>query len=189
MNAKIRTAIILAAVTLSLGLFTLEQSVSAQSAQSTRGWFGSRGNSALSASTQSATGNCMALKGRGVQVFDPVLGVVSGPVTNAGILNGTLEDVINFAAGFVFTPDPTVVSYTTDLTITTNHGQLRASPVTTQSVVTGAGAEWGNINPNTSTGRFAGATGMIFITFKPVGDPSIGPYEAEIAGEICFADE
>lgn len=114
---------------------------------------------------------------------------MSGPVTNAGILNGTLEDVINFDAGFVSTPDPNVVAYTTALTITTIHGQLKASPVTTQSIVTGAGAEWGNINPNTSTGRFAGATGMIFITFKSVGDPSIGPYEAEITGEICFANE
>ena len=186
MNAKTRTAMTLAAAMLCLGLFPLDQSASAQSA---RGWFGQRGNSTPSSSAQTANSNCRALKGRGVQVFDPVLGVVSGPVTNAGILNGTLEDVINFAAGFVFTPDPTVVAYTTDLTITTNQGQLKASPVTTQSVITGAGAEWGAINPTTSTGRFAGATGMIFITFKPVGDPSTGPYEGEIAGEICFANE
>ena len=186
MNAKTRTTMTLAAAMLCLGLFPLCQSALAQSA---RGWFGPRGNTAPSTSTQSNNGDCRAIKGRGIQVFDPVLGVVSGPVTNAGILNGTLDDVINFAAGFVFTPDPTVVTYTTDLTITTNHGQLKASPVTTQSVITGAGAEWGTINPNTSTGRFAGATGMIFITFKPVGDPSVGPYQAEIASEICFADE
>ena len=112
-----------------------------------------------------------------------------GQVTNAGILNGTMEDVINFDAGFVFTPDPNVVAYTTDLTLTTSHGQLKVSPVTTQSIVTGAGAEWGKINPDTSTGIFAGATGMIFISFQPVGDPSIGPYEAEITGEICFAND
>jgi hypothetical protein len=82
----------------------------------------------------------------------------------------------------------TVVAYTTDLTITTIHGQLKVTPVTTQSIVTGAGTEWGNINPTTSTGRFAGATGLIFITFKPIGDPSIGPYEAEFSGEICLAN-
>ncbi|HYV06892.1 MAG TPA: hypothetical protein VFB82_20015 [Blastocatellia bacterium] len=186
MNAKTRTLMILPAVTLCLGLFPFHQSASAQSA---RGWFGPRTPAPWALAQTANNSNCRALKGKGVQVFDPVLGVVSGPVTNAGILNGTLEDVINFAAGFIFTPDPTVISYTTDLTITTNHGQLRASPVTTQSVITGAGAEWGAINPNTSTGRFAGATGMIFITFKPVGDPSVGPYEAVIAGEICLADE
>ena len=105
----------------------------------------------------------------------------------AGVLNGQLEDVINFGAGFIFTPDPTVISYTTGLTITTLWGQLKASPVTTQSVVTGSGAEWGSIDPDTSTGKFAGATGLIFVHFKPVGDPSVGPYEAEITAEICFA--
>jgi hypothetical protein len=167
MNAKIRTGMALVVVIWIMGLTPLEQSTSAHSENS----------------------NCGTLKGRGVQVFDPVSGAVSGPVTNAGILNGTLEDVINFGAGFVLTPDPNVVAYTTDLTITTIHGQLRAGMVTTQSTVTGAGAEWGTINPNTSTGRFAGATGMILISFRPVGDPSVGPYETEITGEICFANE
>ena len=122
-----------------------------------------------------------------MQVFDPSTGVVSGPVTNAGELNGNLEDVINFGAGFVVTPDPTVFAYTTDLTITTIHGQLKANPVTIQSGVSGAGAEWGEINPNTSTGKFAGATGTISVVFMPIGDPSVGPYEAEISADICFA--
>jgi hypothetical protein len=54
---------------------------------------------------------------------------------------------------------------------------LRASGLTT----------WGNINPNISTGIFAGATGVIFLSGKPIGDPSIGPYKSEIVGEICFA--
>jgi hypothetical protein len=167
-------------------LFSFENSTLAQSA---REFFGPRASSAHSTPSPSANSNCKKLRGRGLQVFDPASGVVHGPVTNGGLLNGTLEDVINFAAGIVFTPNPNVVAYTTDLTITTIDGQLRASPVTTQSIVTGEGAEWGNINPNTSTGRFAGATGLIFISFKPVGDPFVGPYEAEITAEICFADE
>ena len=165
MNTKTRKLAMLVAV-LTICLFSLEQ-----------------------ASAQSPLSSCKKIKGSGVQTFDPATGIVSGPVTNAGVLNGTLEDVINFAAGFVFTADPNVVSYTTDLTITTINGQLKASPVTTQSVVSGAGAEWAHINPNTSTGRFAGATGMIVISFKPVGDPSVGPYEAEFSGEICYAND
>jgi hypothetical protein len=132
---------------------------------------------------------CKKIKGNGTQVFDPVTGVVSGPVFNAGILNGTLEDAINFGAGFILTPDPNVIAYTTNLTITTIHGQIKASPVTTQSLVTGIGAEWGSISPEMSTGKFAGATGFILISFKPVGDPSVGPYEAELNGEICFAKD
>ena len=166
MNAKIRKLATLVVVMLTLCLFSWERT-----------------------SAQSPKSSCKKLKGSSIQVFDPAVGVVSGPVTNAGILNGTLEDVINFDAGFVLTPDPNVVAYTTALTITTIHGQLKASPVTTQSIVTGAGAEWGSINPDTSTGRFAGATGRIFITFKPVGDPSVGPYEAEITGEICLTND
>jgi hypothetical protein len=143
-----------------------------------------RSNAAQPSSNNS---NCKTISGNGVQTFDPVTGLVTGPVTNSGILDGDLVDAINFGAGFLFTPDPTVVSYTTDLTITTGHGQLKASPVTTQSILTGKGAEWGEINPNTSTGRFAGATGTITVVFKPVGDPSVGPYAAEIIADICFA--
>jgi hypothetical protein len=150
--------------------------------------FGSRGNSAQLTSSQSENSNCRKLKGSSVAVFDPATGIASGPVTNAGILNGTAEDVINFDAGFVFTPDPNVVAYLSDLTITTVHGQLKANAVVTQSIVTGDGTEWGYINPATSTGRFAGATGVIFFSFRAVGDPSIGPYESKITGEICLAN-
>jgi hypothetical protein len=103
------------------------------------------------------------------------------------LLDGNLTDVIDFGAGFVLTPDPTVVAYRTDLTITTIHGQLKASAVTTQSIITAQGAEWGQINPNTSTGRFAGVTGMISVVFKAVGDPAVGPYETQITADICFA--
>jgi len=138
---------------------------------------------------QSAKSNCKKLKGSSVQVFDPVTGVVSGPVTNGGILNGTAEDAIDFGAGFVLTPDPSVVAYTSDLTITTIHGQLKANSVVTQSIITGSGVEWGTIDPDTSTGIFAGATGTIILAFKPIGDPSVGPYDTEITGEICFANE
>jgi hypothetical protein len=185
-NAKTRKLTAVVAVVLTSWLGSLERLALARSP---RGFLGPGGNSAQSTSSQSANSNCKKLKGSSVQVFDPAAGVAFGPVTNAGILNGTLDDVINFSAGFVFTPDPNVVAYTSDLTITTIHGQLKTSPVTTQSIVTGLGTEWGNINPNTSTGRFAGATGVIFFTFTAVGDPAIGPYESQIVGEICFANE
>jgi len=166
MNVNTRIVIALLSMMLVLGLF-LKPSAAAQSAN--------------------GPNNCKKIKARGVQIFDPLTGVISGPVTNSGILNGNLQDVIDFGAGFVFTADPSVVSYTTSLTITTNQGELKAHPVTTQSIVTGAGAEWGQIDPNTSTGRFAGATGIISTIFKAVGDPSVGPYEAEITADICFA--
>lgn len=182
MNAKIRLVTILLAVAVALSLF-VEHSTSAQSV---RNFLAIRGNTSQ-VSTPSVNSNCKKIRGDSIGGFNPVTGTVSGPVTNSGLLDGELEDVINFGAGFWFTPDPTVVAYTTYLTISTIHGQLSASMVTTQSVVTAAGAEWGQINPNTSTGRFAGATGLISIVFKPVGDPSVGPFEANITADICFA--
>lgn len=181
MSTKMRITATLTTVTLILGLF-LEQSTSAQPG---RGLLIASSNSAKA--TASEKNNCKTIRGNGVQTFDPATGVVSGPVTNSGILDGDLEDAIDFGAGFIFTPNPTVVSYTTNLTITTIQGQLKASPVTTQSILTGAGAEWGEINPSTSTGKFEGATGIISIVFKPVGDPSVGPYTAEVTVDICFA--
>jgi hypothetical protein len=182
MNAKTKASVTLAAGMLIVSLFLVEQLTLAQT---TRGLF-LREDSRPTNSSQSANIHCKKLKGSSVQIYDPATGIVTGPVTNAGFLNGTLEDIINFGAGFVVTPDPTVFAYITDLTITTNQGQLKASPVTTQSVVTADGAEWGQINPDTSTGRFAGATGIIHIRFQLIGDPSVGPWEAEITGEICF---
>ena len=154
------------------------------SAQSARSFLRARGNPAKAPSSNS---NCKRIRGNSLQLFDPVTGVVSGPVTNSGILDGSLEDIINFAAGFVFTPDPNILAYTTDLTVTTQQGQLRLSPVTIQSVVTGDGSEWGSIDPTTSTGRFAGATGTLSVVFKLAGDPSVGPWEADITADICFA--
>jgi len=167
MNAKTRTVMTVVSVMLILGLFALEQSTSAQSPIS----------------------NCKKLKGTSVQVFDPVTGIVSGTVTNARILDGTLEDVINSDAGFVLTPDPNVVTFLSDLTITTVNGQLKASPLTAFNFVTGFWSEFGNINPNTSTGRFAGATGVIFFSGKTIGNIDTGPFKAQITGEICFANE
>ena len=186
MNAQNRKVMTFVLVMLILGLSSVDH---AASAQSPRVLFGRPEYSPKPISAPSANSNCKKLKGHGVQVFDPATGVISGPVTNAGILNGMLEDVVDFAAGLVFTPDPTVISYTTALTITTLHGELKARPVTTQCILTGVGGEWAKIDPDASTGKFAGATGLIYFAFKPVGDPSIGPYEVEITGEICFAVE
>ena len=181
MKSKMRITASLTTVVLAFGWF-LQPSTSAQSG---RGLIVAGSNSAQPKTSDNS--NCKTIRATGVQTFDPVAGVVSGPVTNSGILDGDLEDVVNFGAGFVFTPDPTVVAYTTNLTITTLHGQFKASPVNTQSILTGKGAEWGEINPSTSTGKFAGATGVISIVFRPVGDPSVGPYIAEITANICFA--
>jgi len=185
MNTKTTALITSAAVTLIFGLFSIEQSLSAQT---TRGFL-RPANSAYSTEARLANTNCKKLKGTRVDVFDPATGVSFGALTGGGWLNGTTLDVANFGAGFVLTPDPNVITYLSDTTITTGDGQLQTSLVTTFNFVTGVFTQWGNINPNTSTGRFAGATGVIFFVGTTLGNPETGPYESTVVGDICFPNE
>ncbi len=162
MNTKTRKTLTLGAV-LTFCLFSLGRSASAQN-----------------------NNNCMNFRGNSVLVFDNTGANGSGPVRNAGFLNGTLTEVVHSCCGV--TPNPNVVSLLSDLTFTANHGQLKASMVLASSILPPfAYTEFGPIDPNTSTGRFAGATGMIFVTGKSIGD-ALGPFEEEITGEVCFAN-
>ena len=182
MNSKTKKLATLTAFVLTICSAALVQTTSAQSP---RGLFASRGNAAQ---PQSANSNCKTITGNSVQAFDPATGTLFGTTTNGGVLNGTLEDVVNFDAGFVLTPDPNVITYLSNLTINTVNGQLTASSnVNAFNFVTGDFTEFGQINPMTSTGKFAGATGVIFFTGRTIGTPDVGPYEAEISARICFA--
>lgn len=182
MNAKTTKLVKLAALVLTFCLVSLVQSTAAQSP---RGLFASRGNATQ---PQSTNRDCKTITGNSVQVFDPATGILLGTTVNSGVLNGTLEDVVKFDAGFVLTPDANVITYLSNLTINTVNGQLKASSnVNTFNFVTGNFTEFGQIDPMTSTGKFAGATGVIFFTGRTVGTPDVGPYEAEISAQICFA--
>ncbi len=182
MNAITKTVITLGAFVLTIVFFSMPHSAAAQASRSgTR----SLGNSAQT--THSADTNCQSLKGVRTDAFDPNTGISSGTLSGGGWLNGTTETAINFGAGFVFTPNPNVGAFLSDVTITTANGQLKANLVTTFNLVTGAFAEWGNIDPTASTGRFAGATGVIFFNGKTLNSVDTGPFESEIAGQICFA--
>jgi hypothetical protein len=75
------------------------------------------------------------------------------------------------------------------MTITTANGELKASTVILGDVVIGdVFAQVARINPATSTGRFAGATGVIYFSGKTIGSFEVGPYQSQITGEICFPD-
>ncbi len=187
MNAKTRNFTALVAVVLTFCLFVMAQSASAQSpnsdsmpqvrAMSMRG--------TQSASAPSPNSNCKQAKGNWFDTIDLNTGGTTGTITNGGILNGTTETVYNPA--FVFTPDPNVVSYIAETTITTNQGQLKTSNVYIYNFVTGLWTAMGRINPETSTGRFAGATGVLYFNGKTIGDLPLQSYPSDITGEICFA--
>jgi hypothetical protein len=184
MNAMTKAVMTLVAFLLTLVSFSMPQSASAQSSRS---WIKLPGNSAQVSAAHSADTNCQSLKGVRTDAFDPGTGISSGTISGGGWLDGTTETAINFGAGFVFTPNPEVGAFLSDTTITTANGQLKANLVTTFNLATGAFAEWGNIDATASTGRFAGATGVIFFNGRTLDSIDTGPFESEIAGQICFA--
>jgi hypothetical protein len=129
----------------------------------------------------SAQSNCKQVKGD--IVWLPMPGVSSGQITNGGDLNGT----ITFAdtSGPFATPDPAIVSYATDITITTNQGQLKGTAVNLFDFSTFVGSTQVRIKPADSTGRFAGATGFLFLNGFADGSPLIA--HLQMTGQICFA--
>jgi hypothetical protein len=139
-----------------------------------------------SASAQSPNSNCKTAKGTWLDAINSV-GGTNGTITNAGILNGTTETVYNPA--FVITPNPTVVSYVAESTVTTVLGQLKVSNVYLYDFITGVGTVLGRIVPNASTGIFSGATGVLYFNLtQTIGVLPNQSYVSEITGQICFAD-
>lgn len=134
--------------------------------------------------TAFANGKCLEVRGRFNDIYQGG-STSSGTITNAGVLNGTTLTVYNTAA--FPTPEPTIVSYAADLTITTNQGQLTTRNVYLYDFATGRFTVMGRINPQTSTGRFAGVTGVLFINGHTVGSALPLSYPADISGEICVA--
>ena len=134
--------------------------------------------------------NCKQAKGDTVQVaVGPAPS--SGAVTNGGDLNGTLTDVFVFA-----NPSPILFSFAGgamvvfagDVTITTNQGRLKASAVHIVDQSNGVGSVQARINPATSTGRFAGASGFLFLNGVTTNtNPLSFTIQLEITGQICYA--
>jgi hypothetical protein len=163
MNAKIRMSIMLVVFVWTFRFLTLDGSALAQSANS----------------------NCKQAKGQWIDVYPGTGNATFGRVSNSGALDGTTETIFNSPA--FPTPVATTVSYTGNSTFTTLNGQLRTNNVYLYDFATGLFTILARINPNTSTGRFAGATGALFAGGKTIGNGLT--YAAEINGEVCFANE
>lgn len=158
MNGKPRKLMTLAAIVLTLCLLPAAQSTAKVS-------------------------KCRKVKGKLSEVGNPA--GTTGTITKGGILNGTTQ--LFYTSGILPTPDPTAFSYTTDVTITTNQGQLKTSNVGVFGPGTGLFSEIGRINPSTSTGRFAGATGVLFTSGKTTDGGAT--FQSIITGEICLAHD
>jgi hypothetical protein len=184
---KTRKLMALVVATLTISLFSLERTALAQSPHNNP-WIGlraQRGTAEQSASAKSRDRDCIQARGDMIEVSPGTGLITTGTITQGGILNGTTETLFNPV--FVFTPDPNVVSYIGDLTITTHRGQLKTSNVYLYDFATGLFTVLGRVNSSTSTGRFAGATGALYFNGKTIGNGLT--YQQSITGEICFANE
>jgi hypothetical protein len=83
------------------------------------------------------------------------------------------------------TPDPNAFSYTDDFAVATNKGLLKTNNVGIFDVVMGLFSEIARIDPSASTGRFAGATGVLYVNGATTDGGAT--FQAEITGEVCFA--
>ena len=130
-----------------------------------------------------AASDCQSMKAT-ESVVNNGNGTTSGTITEGGKLNGTTQTV--FTSGFNPTPDASAFSFTDDLTLTTNKGVLHTHNVTLFDVAKGVFTSLARIDPNTSTGDFAGATGALFISGKTTDGGAT--FQGEITGSMCFAD-
>ena len=158
MKLRIRTLATFALVALTIGLFSLTPSASAVS-------------------------DCKKAHGD-LSVVNNGNGTTSGTLTQGGRLNGTTQAM--FTSFFTPTPDPSTFSFTDDLTLTTANGVLRTHNVGIFDVARGLFSAVNRIDPNASTGDFAGATGVLYINGKTTDGGTT--FQGEITGEICFAD-
>jgi len=158
MNIKIKIAAAFAFVALTIGLFSISPSVSA-----------SKG--------------CQTVKGNAIAVNNGN-GTASGTVTQGGRLDGTTQTV--FTSAFTPTPDPTTLSFTDNLTLTTNKGILQTHNVTLGDLANGVFTVLARIDPTAGTGDFAGATGVLYINGKITDGGAT--FQEVITGEICFAE-
>jgi hypothetical protein len=165
MNTKTGKPMRLVALVLSLGLFPMEQLILAESRSS----------------------NCKQVKGNSIEYLGSTCCTDTGAITNGGILNGRTEYVSTPA--FVVTLNPNVVSYNADFTLTTKRGLLKASNVFIYNLVTGLWTAMGHINPDTSTGRFAGATGVLYFNGETIFNANPITYPSDITGKICNDDD
>lgn len=125
-------------------------------------------------------GNCAEARGN-LSVVSNGDGTTSGTITQGGKLNGSTHAL--FTSGSTPTPDPSTFSYTDDFAVTTSKGVLKARNVGLFEVSAGLFTEIARIDPSTSTGRFAGATGVLYINGTTTDGGAT--FEAEITGEVC----
>lgn len=149
-----RRRVTLVLVALTIGLFVLAQPVAAD--------------------------DCTRVKGN-LFVAANVDGTTSGAITQAGKLNGVTHAA--FTSVVPSGEDPATLLYTSNFSITTNKGVLKAHNAGSFTTTLGLFHEISQIDPDTSTGVFAGATGVLSIRGTTADGGAT--FQAAITGNIC----
>jgi hypothetical protein len=133
----------------------------------------------------SAESNCKDARGKLVEFWDGG-NDIPGRLSNGGWLNGATLSVTN-STGYP-TPVSTAVSFTNAYTLTTRRGEVKGTRLLLYDAETGWGLDMTNIDPNSSTGIFAGATGVLYsYQIESNTDPAPTTYVSEVRALICFA--
>jgi hypothetical protein len=134
-----------------------------------------------------AQSNCKEVKGNLSEVFFLGDSFNTGTITNAGWLTGTTR--VDFIGPTLF-PVPGIAVFAEKMTIATNQGQLKTNNVYLIDFGTLKASVIANIDPQASTGKFAGATGTLFLNVRNIniaGNPH--RFESEVHGQVCFENQ
>jgi hypothetical protein len=135
-----------------------------------------------SSTTVWAASSCQKVKAIENGKLNPDGSGASGTIVQGGRLNGTSQVVL--ATGFAPTADPFTFSFTDNFTLTTSEGVLRTHNVSLFDTANGVSTAVARIDPNSSEGIFAGATGVLFL--NGMVTDSVGGFLATITGEIRY---
>jgi hypothetical protein len=128
---------------------------------------------------------CRHTEGNLVEVYDPEKHTAFGMLRNAGWLDGTTA--FTDSSGPFPTADLNKFSFSSAVTLTTAHGQLKGKGLVIFDVMTGIGTSVTEFDGSTNTGIFAGATGVLFVNTFRSDTVAKGPYYSAIYARICFA--
>jgi hypothetical protein len=114
--------------------------------------------------------------------------------TTTGAIRGDLKGTTQFTgdatslapiSGLALPPLNPTFSYTGDLVITTQKGTLTTRSVGMfEFVPFGAGAQFDRVIGG--TGKFQGATGLLYFTFRANGD--LSGFTSSVTGELCLEE-
>jgi hypothetical protein len=141
----------------------------------------------VSGRTATAQSKCQDAKGTLLELFTGG-NSATGTLKNRGWINGTTLSVFN-SANFP-TPAPTQITFSSTFVLTTGRGELKGTRVYLFDFVALKAVTMTLIDPAASTGIFAGATGVLYMTAVMIspGPPPV-TFEEEVGGQICLAQQ